>query len=316
MKVLIIGAGSVGVHTALLFIQEGHKVRIVDKVFITGSLADQSEIKNIFSFLDISDYPSVSSLFESFKPDAVIHTAGVMDSKVNTEAVPSLQVNIVDSLNVFDECERNSVSKILFTSSLAVYDFNNQNEKFDESSPKTYTNMYGLGKLICESYLKKIMSRSNTKTITLRFCGIYGDGDYIGGAWMGKYLNMIIDEIINSSSGKIVNLEEDVIGSNEFLYIEDAAKSLFHFSLNASEGVFNISPGNITCFNDLVSALQKIRNDIVVNGVPMTKESSVLDRKKPLCTSLAEECGFYCDYSSFEKGLLKYLLKYDALNEG
>ncbi|MGJ3434846.1 NAD-dependent epimerase/dehydratase family protein [Serratia sp. Je.1.23.a] len=315
MKILIIGAGSIGVHAALNFIHQGHTVTIVDKVLLDGSLADQVEIKNSFLVMNINDYNNVSRVFQDFSPEIVIHTAGVMDSKVNSNAVAALQVNIVDSLNIFDECEKNSVKKILFTSSLAVYDFNNQNFDFDEYSPKTSTNMYGLGKLICENYLNKIALRSNTKTLSLRFCGVYGAGDFVGGAWMGRYLKSIVQNILNASSGTKVIVEKDVIGNNEYLYISDAAKSLYHFAFNDATGALNISPGEITSFQELVSTLQQVRHDICIDIVGSKKCSVILNRSKPLSTTLSRKWGFDCDYSSFEKGFRDYLSYHMINNE-
>ena len=77
MHILITGgAGYIGSHTALLLLDKGHKVSIIDSL-ITGSKKVIPK-KAKFYKCDIADSTKIKKILEKNDFDAVIHFAGLI----------------------------------------------------------------------------------------------------------------------------------------------------------------------------------------------------------------------------------------------
>ena len=83
MKVLVTGgAGYIGSHTCVGLLEAGHEVFVIDNL----SNGHEEAIKRIrditncdlgFMNADISDANSLNKIFNEFKPEAVVHFAGL-----------------------------------------------------------------------------------------------------------------------------------------------------------------------------------------------------------------------------------------------
>ena len=77
MNILITGgAGYIGSHTALLLLDKGHKVTIIDNL-ITGSKQIVPKKAKFYKY-DIADKAKVTNILKENKFDAVIHFAGLI----------------------------------------------------------------------------------------------------------------------------------------------------------------------------------------------------------------------------------------------
>ena len=83
MKVLVTGgAGYIGSHTCLELLRSGHEVSVVDSLENGNeeALARVQRLSNRtleFSQCDVKDADALDGIFDQFKPDAVIHFAGL-----------------------------------------------------------------------------------------------------------------------------------------------------------------------------------------------------------------------------------------------
>lgn len=160
MKVLVTGgAGYVGSHTCLELLRSGHEVSVVDSLN-NGSKEALSRVQRLsnrslqFSQVDVRDAQALDGIFDQFKPDAVIHFAGLKAvGESVSEPARYYDVNVGGTATLLGAMERSGCEKIVFSSSATVYG-EPQYLPCDENHPVDPINPYGRTKLMGENLLE------------------------------------------------------------------------------------------------------------------------------------------------------------------
>ena len=160
MKVLVTGgAGYIGSHTCLELLRSGHEISVVDSLENGNeeALARVQRLSNRtleFSQCDVRDAHSLYRTFDQFKPDAVIHFAGLKAvGESVAEPVRYYDVNVGGTATLLGAMERAGCTNIVFSSSATVYG-KPQYLPCDENHPLIPINPYGRTKLIGERLLQ------------------------------------------------------------------------------------------------------------------------------------------------------------------
>jgi UDP-glucose 4-epimerase len=160
MKVLVTGgAGYIGSHTCLELLSSGHEVSVVDNLE-NGNKVALSRVQRLsnrtlkFSRCDVRDAQALNGIFDQFKPDAVIHFAG-LKAVGESVAMPAryYDVNVGGTATLLGAMERYDCEKIVFSSSATVYG-KPQYLPCDEYHPLAPINPYGRTKLVGENLLQ------------------------------------------------------------------------------------------------------------------------------------------------------------------
>ena len=134
MKVLVTGvAGFIGMHSAARLLERGDEVIGIDNFSPYYSVElKQARLARLegrrgfrFSRLDIADLPALRKIFESEKPEAVLHLAaqpGVRYSLENPAVY--VQTNMVGFANLLECCRAHPPRNLVFASSSSVYGTN------------------------------------------------------------------------------------------------------------------------------------------------------------------------------------------------
>ncbi len=160
LKILVTGgAGYIGTHTCLELLRTGHDVHVLDNLY-NGSLEALERIERLsnrrlgFSQCDVRDAQALDQAFASFKPQAVIHFAGL---KAVAESVAEPEryydVNVGGTAVLLAAMGRAGCKKIVFSSSATVYG-QPQYLPCDENHPLNPINPYGRTKLVGENLLR------------------------------------------------------------------------------------------------------------------------------------------------------------------
>ena len=176
MKVLVTGgAGYIGSHTCLKLLRSGHQVSVVDSLY-NGSEEALKRVQRLsnrtleFSQCDVRDAQALNRVFDKYKPNAVIHFAGlkaVGESVV--EPARYYDVNIGGTATLLRVMERAGCAKIVFSSSATVYG-EPQYLPCDENHPLNPINPYGRTKLIGENLLQDWSSaKQGRHAVALRY---------------------------------------------------------------------------------------------------------------------------------------------------
>lgn len=164
MRVLLTGgAGYIGSHTAVVLLESGHDVMVLDD-FSNSSAESIARVESLSGrsvttiVCDLSNLGEAKRALQSVEFDAAIHLAGfkaVGESVQNPSAY--YRNNIVSTLNLIDILRAKNVHKLVFSSSATVYGVP-QTERIDETHPtgQGLTNPYGWSKAMIEQIVQDV----------------------------------------------------------------------------------------------------------------------------------------------------------------
>ncbi len=173
MRVLVTGgAGYIGSHTCVELLNSGHEVCVIDNL-CNGHEAALKRVQNItncelqFFNADIRDVNVLNKIFGTFKPEAVIHFAGL---KAVGESVADpltyYAVNVGGSISLLAAMSEAKCNNIVFSSSATVYGIP-EYLPYDEMHPTNPVNPYGKSKLIIENIINDWTNTDKKRTGTI-----------------------------------------------------------------------------------------------------------------------------------------------------
>ncbi|WP_428646612.1 UDP-glucose 4-epimerase GalE [Roseibium sp.] len=162
MTVLITGgAGYIGSHCCVAFLQAGHDIVVLDNLSNANSLslervAEITGRKVSFEFADIRDQPKIESVLKHYKCTAVVHFAGLKAVGESTQMpLAYYDNNVVGTHRLLSAMANCDVRQMIFSSSATVYG----EPKFlplTENHPTGAVNPYGRTKLMIEEMLRDV----------------------------------------------------------------------------------------------------------------------------------------------------------------
>jgi UDP-glucose 4-epimerase len=172
-KVLITGgAGYIGSHAALAFLDRGYEVVVLDDLStgIRANVPDAAE----FILGDVGDGALLERLFARRGIAGVIHFAG---STVVPESVAEperyYRNNSLNSLTLFQACGAAGVARVIFSSTAAVYG-PTDGAPIAESAPTRPISPYGQSKLFTEAMLRDVAAVRGLSYAILRYFNVAG----------------------------------------------------------------------------------------------------------------------------------------------
>jgi len=277
MRVLVTGgAGYIGSHTCVELLEAGHEVFVVDNL-CNGHEAALERVRGItnrelqFTNADIRDVNALNKIFNTFKPEAVIHFAGVKAVGESTaDPIKYYDVNVGGSISLLTAMSKAGCNNIVFSSSATVYG-EPQYLPYDEAHPTNPVNPYGRTKLMIENiihdWIKVDLKRKGTILRYFNPVGAHESGQ-IGENPIGVP-NNLMPYIAQVADGRLEHLNifgndyetADGTGARDYIHVVDLA--LVHIGvLNQSKldkfEVLNIGGGKSTTVLELVSKFEEI----------------------------------------------------------
>lgn len=277
MKVLVTGgAGYIGSHTCLELLRSGHEVSVVDSLY-NGSEQALKRVQRLsnrtleFSQCDVRDPHAVDKVIDQFKPDAVIHFAGLKAvGESVTEPARYYDVNVGGTATLLGAMERAGCANIVFSSSATVYG-EPQYLPCDEDHPLNPINPYGRTKLMGENLLKDWSSaKQGRHAVALRYFNPVGaDASGLIGEDPNGIPNNLMPVISHVAVGRRDQLQVfgddydtiDGTGVRDYIHVVDVAKA--HIAaveqINTLEPfeVINIGTGNGLSVLQMVQEFEK-----------------------------------------------------------
>jgi len=178
MKILVCGgAGYVGSHMLKWLAERGHCVSVLDNL-ATGHR--EAVRWGDFTQADLLDAASLETVFADRSYDAVMHfCARSLVSESVAQPYSYYANNVAGTLNLLEAMRRHGVSKLVFSSTAAVFGHPLQ-QRIDEDHPKTPINPYGASKLMVERILSDAAHAYGLRSVALRYFNAAGaspDGD-------------------------------------------------------------------------------------------------------------------------------------------
>ena len=266
MNVLITGcAGLLGSRMLDWIVDNQHDVQVIGVDDLSGGYMDNVNPGiHRFHEADLSeDSDYVNEIFEKYQPDLVYHFAAYAAEGLSPFIRRyNYKNNLLSTAAVINNCITHNVSRLVFTSSMAVY--GDQEAPFEETLERKPIDPYGIAKAACEADIEIASHQHGLDYTIIRPHNVYGRKQNIWdryrnvlGIWMNQHLNgkpltifgdgtqkrafSCIDDclrpmwkagISSETSGEIINL-----GATEEISILEACDTLINV-MGGGEKVF------------------------------------------------------------------------------
>ena len=277
MRILVTGgAGYIGSHTCVALLGEGYEVAILDNLS-NSSMEAVERIKLIakrrldFFNADVREQVAVELVFDKFKPDAVIHFAGL--KSVGESVQDPLRYydwNVTGSLTLFQMMAKRGVKTLIFSSSASVYG-DAADVPIRENAPIAPANPYGQSKAMIERILADLVAAdSEWRVARLRYFNPMGahESGLIGEDPNGVP-NNLSPYISQVAVGKLNELKifggdyptPDGTGVRDYIHVMDLAlghlAALNHLARAQGLLTLNLGTGRGCSVLEMVTAFEK-----------------------------------------------------------
>jgi nucleoside-diphosphate-sugar epimerase len=247
--------------------------------------------------VDIRDYAGVRAVFEG--ANLVFHLAAIPSvPRSIKDPIPSHDVNINGSFNVYSAAKDAGVSRVIYAASSSAYGDTLVLPKVETMAPNPKS-PYAAQKLMGEHYASVFQSCFGLETVSLRFFNVFGPRQDPGSPYSGV-LSLFMKALI---IGQAPTIFGDGGQSRDFTYVEDVTGLLFKASQAKGVGgkVFNAGNGNRFTLNETWEILQKISGVTLQANYGPPREGDVRDSQADTAAAKAE-LG-HAPQFTFEEGL-------------
>lgn len=178
-RVLITGgAGFIGSHVTEYLACRGYKVIVVDNL-LRGSMKNLEHLlqnDNVdFIQADAADFEEMAPIFRRHAFDLIFHLAAHSDIQLGAKH-PELDIyhTLQTTLTILDCMRRFHVTKMLFSSSSAIYGFRPGINIHEDHGPILPVSYYGSAKAAAEAFIAAYCHRNHMQSWLLRFPNVVG----------------------------------------------------------------------------------------------------------------------------------------------
>jgi nucleoside-diphosphate-sugar epimerase len=310
MKTIVVtgGAGFIGsaLVRALLAREDAH-VRVVDNL-LTGHEKNLDEVRTRISLdrSDIRDYDAVAAAVR--EADVVFHLAAIPSvPRSIREPVPSHEVNVDGTFNVFRACAEAKVRRVVYAASSSAYGDTEVLPKVESMLPRPKS-PYAVQKLMGEYYAAVFHACFGLEAVSLRFFNVYGERQDPSSTYSGV-LSLFMRALIERRSPTIFGDGEQ---TRDFTYVEDVAGLCLKAAAATGVGgkMYNAGNGGRYSLNHIWELLQKIEGVSLPPRYAAPREGDVRDSQAD--TSAARNDLGHDPQYTLEQGLRRTLAWYRA----
>ena len=266
---LITGVGLVGTSFAQCALQRKEKLVFYDFMPRTEYLhrklgtADVEVVQK-----DIRDLPALTETMQRYRPETVVHTAGLIGGRVQESLYNGLQINVMGTINVLEAARLTGVKRFVLISTFGAYDRRRQGDKpTHEDMPRGPGAGYGNSKATKELMAEAYQRLYGFELLTLRLANAYGLGHFWGGSGGGEKVQMLLEAGIR---GEVARIPQAQTMTFEYVYAKDVGRAVdLATTVPVPEKTtFNIGVGQVTTFDDLVAAVERQFPKLEVEVIP------------------------------------------------
>ena len=280
MNILVTGgAGYIGGTFAYEALKNNHNVLALDN-FSNSKPEQIKKLKSIFnknfSFYEIDlsiQGNELSECLKKFKPDVVVHFAGLKAvGESQSNPIKYWDNNVVSSINLLKAMAENSIKKLIFSSSATVYG-DSKLQPIPETAGIKSMSVYGSTKIVIEKMFSEAASIGKIDVVSLRYFNPVGaHKEKIIFENPFDFPNNLMPRIIRVALGIDEKLEiygddydtKDGSGERDYIHILDLING--HFSAinyileHNGESVFNLGTGTSTSVFELIKTFESVNS--------------------------------------------------------
>jgi UDP-glucose 4-epimerase len=254
-RILITGsAGLLGSNLADYILQNHPRYNVYGIDDLSGGYADNINPTVNFYQVNILD-PDFDKIFGIIKPDYVFHLAAYAAEGLSPFIRQfNYNNNLLSTARIVNNCIKHDVTRLVFTSSMAVYGDNPT--PFDESMRQNPIDPYGVAKYACEMDIQIAGEQHGLDWCIIRPHNVYGRKQNI---W-DKYRNVLGIWMYQHLEGLPITIFGDGEQKRSFSYINDSVEPLFKAAMEsqASKQIINLGGIHECSINEAADTLLSV----------------------------------------------------------
>lgn len=302
------GAGFIGSALVRALLAEGEpRVAVIDTL-LSGKESNLDEVSGRVDLhrVDIRDYAAVAPVVKG--ASRVFHLAAIPSvPKSIADPLPSHDVNINGTFEVFRACADGKVGRVVYAASSSAYGDTEVLPKTEAMRPDPLS-PYAAQKLMGEHYARVFSSCFGLETVALRYFNVYGPRQDPSSPYSG-IISIFMKCLIEGTSPTLFG---DGNQSRDFTFVEDVAELCTKASRapGVSGRMFNAGNGNRYTLNQVWETLQKIEGVSIPALYGPPRAGDVRDSQADTRAAVSE-LG-HAPKFSLEEGLRRTLAWYRA----
>ena len=256
MKVLITGvAGLLGSRLADWIIENKPEVEVIGVDDLSGGYEENINPKVKFWQMDLVNHP-IENIFEAHDIDYVFHFAAYAAEGLSPFIRGyNYDNNLKSTARLVNECIKNDVKRLVFTSTLAVYG-HGDGGIFNESQQQAPIDPYGVAKYACEMDIQIAGEQHGLDWCIIRPHNVYGVKQNI---W-DKYRNVLGIWMYQHLNGEDMTIFGDGEQTRAFSFIDDSIEPLWNSAIRkeASKEIINLGGTEEISIKDASTILREV----------------------------------------------------------
>jgi UDP-glucose 4-epimerase len=291
-KILIAGGtGYIGSHIAVILIEKGYKVFIVDNL-VNSDIETLDRIEKItgikpdFENINLADKNQVDRFFKAHNDfDAVIDFAALKAVGESINMSDEYHHNNVDSIKyLLEEMRKYKISNFIYPSSACVYGDPDSLLVNENMKIKKAISPYGETKIIAEKLIKEVCEdNSDFSSIVFRFFNAAGahDSGLLGELPVGAPNNLIpfVSQVAAGIRDELKIFGNDYDTKDgypvrDYIHVVDLARAhvmavekLLNETQEKNYAIYNLGVGEGYSVKDVLEAFEKVNNIKIKNTV-------------------------------------------------
>jgi UDP-glucose 4-epimerase len=262
------GCGYIGSHVTRQLSEKGYRVIVIDNLstgFKDSLLNDETLV-----VCDLGDKAAVDKVFETYRPEAVLHfAASIVVPDSVSDPLSYYRNNTVNTLSLLESCKSYQVGKIIFSSTAAVYG-DGYDYPVHEQLDTRPTNPYGWSKLMDEQIIRDLAYASDLRYAIIRYFNVAGADLEARIGQKTPNATHLIKVATQVALGQRPYLNvfgqdyatKDGTAIRDYIHVEDLAAAhvlaLEHLNNGGLSDTFNCGYGQGYSVNEVIAALKRI----------------------------------------------------------
>ena len=238
MNILITGvAGLMGSRLADWILENtSHQVIGIDNM--SGGYIENVD-KRVLLYESDLDFDEIDEIFKKFDIDIVYHMAAYAAEGLSPFIRKfNYRNNLLATANIINNCIKYNVERLVFTSTMAVYGYGDNQPPFAESMLPAPIDPYGIAKYACEMDIKVAGEQHGLDWCIIRPHNVYGVKQNI---W-DKYRNVLGIGMYQHMNGMPLTVFGDGEQKRAFSFVDDCVEPLWKAGVEerASKQIINL----------------------------------------------------------------------------
>lgn len=207
---------------------------------------------------DVTLAAEVFAAIAAARPEAILHTAGLVGPIARRRPYATVQINVVGTLNLLEAARLHAVPRFVLCSTGLVYDeARAAGPRLEEAGPLGAAEVYGGSKLAAEALVGAYAANYGSVGVSLHFARMYGPllERTEGGAMkdLGPVLKAVLD-------GHEVTVRlPAALRRVEYVHAADAARAcVAALTAEAASGAYNVGSGEVLGLDEILDALAEV----------------------------------------------------------